>query len=96
MTEQEYKNKLHELYCDYCSKVDALNLSYAMSNDPVNIGDFISDNTNTIKVLSKELSFDHNNCPCYIYYGYTSKQLYEYIPQYAIVRINGKDITKNN
>lgn len=96
MTEKEYKDKLHILYSTYCTKVDALNLSYAMSNDPVNTGDIISDNVNTIKVLSKELSFNRNNCPCFTYYGYTDKQLYEFIFQYNIVRINGKTITKDN
>lgn len=96
MTEKEYKDKLQELYYDYCAKIDTLNLEYANSNNPVNIGDIISDNINIIKVLSKELSFDHNNCPCYTYYGYTDKQLYEYIFQYNIVSINGKTITKDN
>lgn len=96
MTEKEYKDKIQKIYHGYCKKIDILNLEYANSNDPVNIGDIISDNINTIKVLSKELSFDRNDCPCYIYYGYTDKQLYEYIFQYNIVSINGKDITKNN
>lgn len=56
MTKEEYKSKLEALKDKYHYEINSLKKSYAFSNNPVKVGDIITDHYHSIKVEKVMLS----------------------------------------
>lgn len=106
MTEQEYRETLHEINVKAENERRMLERAFATEHSPVEVGDYISDYYNTIRVESWEVvkrSFKFNSLPCLIYRGKTCKK--DGTPrknpkmcsvyQCNLLRVNGEPV-KNN
>lgn len=70
MTKEEYKEKTGQLYKEYKYKQRELDAEFALSNNEVKIGDFVSDSCNTIIV--EEIRVDYawsGHLPMAYFYG---------------------------
>ena len=78
MTLEEYKNQVKLLQEEHERKRFRLAFEYAISNNNVQVGDFVTDHVGTIKVDKISMFYD-KEIPSLIYYGQeytkTGKQL---------------------
>lgn len=71
MEYEEFKIKKQKLRDDHLKEVSELSTSYALSNNSVKLGDFVTDNTGTIRVdsINTYLGFYGDGQPQCAYYG---------------------------
>ena len=56
MTKSEYATALKDLEKEYRERQNRIHIEYAMSNNPYNVGDVLTDGFNTIKVIKIRVS----------------------------------------
>lgn len=77
MTEQEYREALHEINVKAENERRILARAFATEHSSVLVGDYISDHCDTIRVESWEISkrtHEYNSLPCLVYRGMTCKK----------------------
>ena len=78
MTEQEYREALHEINVKAENERRVLARAFATEHSPVNVGDYISDYRNTIRVSEcwevVKSAYVYNSLPCMVYRGMTCKK----------------------
>ena len=78
MTEQEYREALHEIRVKAEKERVMLARKFALEHSPVKVGDYISDHSKTIKVYEcwelVSSSYESNSLPCLVYRGMTCKK----------------------
>ena len=77
MTEQEYRESLHEINVRAENEKRILARAFAFEHSPVKVGDYISDQCDTIRVERWEISnrtHELNSLPCLVYRGMTCKK----------------------
>ena len=75
MTKEEYNKKVEEENKRHENALESIIAEYAESNNPVKIGDYITDHYQTIRVEEMHPYFDSwRNEPCMIYTGKTCKK----------------------
>lgn len=70
MTEQEYRKALHEIRVKAEKERVMLARKFATEHSPVKVGDYISDNCDTIRVEDWDIShrcYEYNSLPCLVY-----------------------------
>lgn len=103
MTEQEYREALHEINVKAENERRILARAFAFEHSPVLVGDYISDHRDTIRVERWEISkraYEYNSLPCLVYRGMTCKKdgtPRKYpnkcsIYQSNLLRVNGKPV----
>lgn len=103
MRYEEFVSQNESLEKEYKQKVKDLVIRYCHENNPVKVGDVVTDHYHTIKVQSMEV---HSSCftterPCMVYYGIEltkegvpkKRQPYTSNPAFQgnVRMINGKD-----
>ena len=68
MSELELTEKLNAIEAEYLKKKKAIQIEYAISNNPYKIGDVISDHYKTIIIKSWKFWIS-SSVPCLVYYG---------------------------
>ena len=100
MTKKEYEEKLQKIDDNYNREKELLYSDYALSNNPVKLGDIIADSHTTIKVEGiKVIILNCIDFPICVYFGTEIKQdgtpkkslVPEKIYQYLLKFINGKE-----
>ena len=75
MTEQEYREALHEINVKAENERRMLARKFATEHSPVKVGDYISDHSKTIRVSEclevVKSAYDYNSLPCMVYRGIT-------------------------
>ena len=77
MTEQEYRDILHIINVKAENERRKLVKEFAKEHSPVKVGDYISDQCNTIRVEGWGISrrdYEYNSLPCMVYKGKTCKK----------------------
>lgn len=75
MTEKEYQDAFKELMLKYENAKKELDKEFALSHNPVKIGDWVGDNCNYIRVEKMKISLRWTDIfPCLTYYGKTCKK----------------------
>lgn len=77
MTEQEYREALHEINVKAENERRMLAKEFATEHSPVKVGDYISDNCDTIRVEGWDIShrgYEYTSLPCLVYKGKTCKK----------------------
>lgn len=77
MTEQEYREALHEIKVKAENERRILERAFATEHSPVLVGDYISDHCDTIRVEGWGIShreYEYNSLPCLVYRGKTCKK----------------------
>lgn len=77
MTEQEYREALHEINVRAENERRMLARAFATEHSPVLVGDYISDHCDTIRVESWDIShrgYEYTSLPCLVYKGKTCKK----------------------
>ena len=77
MTKQEYREALHEINVKAENERRVLARAFATEHSPVNVGDYISDNCDTIRVedwIISHRGYEYNSLPCLVYKGKTCKK----------------------
>lgn len=77
MTEQEYREALHIIKVKAENERRMLAKEFATEHSPVKVGDYISDNCDTIRVEDwgiSHRSYEYNSLPCLVYKGKTCKK----------------------
>lgn len=77
MTEQEYRKALHEIRVKAEKERVMLARKFATEHSPVKVGDYISDNCDTIRVedwIISHRGYEYNSLPCLVYKGKTCKK----------------------
>ena len=78
MTEQEYREALHEINVKAENERRVLARAFATEHSPVKVGDYISDHSNTIRVSSfcvvVKSAYELNSLSCLFYLGMTCKK----------------------
>lgn len=77
MTEQEYREALHEINVKAENERRMLAKAFAMEHSPVKVGDYISDHCNTIRVEGWFISIrsrEFSSLSCLAYQGKTCKK----------------------
>ena len=77
MTEQEYREALHEINVRAENERRILARAFAFEHSPVLVGDYISDQCDTIRVERWEIvnrTHEYNSLPCLVYRGMTCKK----------------------
>lgn len=78
MTEQEYREALHEINVKAENERRMLARKFATEHSPVKVGDYISDYRNTIRVSESweiaKIAYEYNALPCLVYRGMTCKK----------------------
>lgn len=104
MTEQKYREALHEINVKAENERRVLARAFATEHSPVKVGDYISDYSNTIRVYESweiaKRAYEYNSLPCLVYRGMTckkdgtprknSKKCSIY--QYNLLRVNGEPV----
>lgn len=76
MTKQEYREALHEINVKAENERRVLARAFATEHSPVNVGDYISDHCDTIRVESWDVvngNYEYP-LPCLVYQGETCKK----------------------
>ena len=76
MTKQEYRKALHEINVKAENERRVLARAFATEHSPVNVGDYISDHCDTIRVESLDVvnvTYEYP-FPCLVYKGKTCKK----------------------
>lgn len=76
MTKQEYREALHEINVKAENERRVLARAFATEHSPVNVGDYISDHCDTIRVESWDVvngTYEYP-LPCLVYRGMTCKK----------------------
>lgn len=71
MTEQEYREALHRIKVKAENERRMLANSFATEHSPVKVGDYISDNCDTIRVedwIISHRGYEYNSLPCLAWY----------------------------
>ena len=104
MTEQEYREALHEINVKAENERILLARAFATENSQVNVGDYISDHSKTIMVSEcwevVKSAYDYNSLPCIVYRGMTCKKdgtprknpTWCSISQCNLLRVNGEPV----
>ena len=104
MTEQEYREALHEINVKAENERRVLARAFATEHSPVKVGDYISDNSKTIMVSEcwevVKSAYEYNSLPSMVYRGMTCKKdgtprknSKKYcIYQYNLLRVNGEPV----
>lgn len=77
MTEQEYREALSEINVRAENERRILARAFAFEHSPVLVGDYISDQCDTIRVERWEIvkrTHEFNSLPCLVYIGMTCKK----------------------
>lgn len=77
MTEQDYRLALHEINVRAENERRTLARDFATEHSPVNVGDYITDHCDTIRVEEWGLTqrtHEYNALPCLVYRGKTCKK----------------------
>lgn len=78
MTEQEYREALHEINVKAENERRLLARAFATEHSPVKVGDYISDHSKTIRVSEcwevVKSAYVYNSLPCMVYRGMTCKK----------------------
>lgn len=71
MRYEEFVSKKESLEKEYKHKVNDLLIRYCHENNPVKVGDVVTDHYHTIKVESMEICYSSLGVgrPCMVYYG---------------------------
>lgn len=103
MTKQEYREALHEINVKAENERRMLTRAFVTEHGPVKVGDYISDQSDTIRVegwvISKR-SYKFNSLPCLIYRGKTCKKdgtplenpIGCIVHQSKLLRVNGEPV----
>ena len=79
MTEQEYREALHEINVKAENERRVLARAFATEHSPVKVGDYISDHRNTIRVSEcwevVKSAYEYNSLPCIVYRGMTARRM---------------------
>ena len=103
MTEQEYREALHEINVRAENEKRILARAFAFEHSQVLVGDYISDHCDTIRVEGWDISnrtHEYNSLPCLGYKGKTCKKdgtprKYSKkcrIEQRNLLRVNGEPV----
>ena len=104
MTEQEYREALHEIRVKAEKERVMLARKFALEHSPVKVGDYISDHSKTIKVYDcwelVSSSYESNSLPSMVYRGKPCNEdgtIRKYskkcsIYQCNLLRVNGKPV----
>ena len=65
---QTYSDEIDKINQEATDKIRLLKKKYALDNNPIRIGDLITDGFSTIKV-EKIFVYQHSNPPCCVYRG---------------------------
>ena len=107
MTEQEYREALHEINVKAENERRMLARKFATEHSPVKVGDYISDHCETIRVSEcwevVKSSYEYNSLPFMVYRGITCKKdgtprknpKRSSIYQCNLLRVNG-ELVKNH
>lgn len=103
MNEIEYKEALQAARKDYDDAVNKISIDFALTNNTIKFGDFVTDHTSTIKVekIGTYCGLGHSTPKC-VYYGpcYTTKGVpYKgdkrgAVYQSNVVKVNGEVYNK--
>lgn len=77
MTEQEYRKALHEINVKDENERRMLTKKFVTEHSPVKFGDYISDQSDTIRVegwIISKRSYKLDSLPCLLYQGKTCKK----------------------
>lgn len=77
MTEQEYREALHEINVKDENERRMLTKEFVTEHSPVKVGDYISDQSDTIRVegwIISKRSYKLDSLPCLLYQGKTCKK----------------------
>ena len=104
MTEQEYREALHEINVKAENERILLARAFATENSQVNVGDYISDYSKTIRVseccVVVKSAHELNSLSCLFYEGMTCKKdgtprknpTWCSISQCKLLRVNGEPV----